>query len=39
MGERVTLHKKEGLFVFEKLTPWKRLQNWIKNRSTSKNRK
>jgi acetyl-CoA C-acetyltransferase len=36
MGEQVNLHKKEGLFVFEKQTLWKRLQHWIKNRSTLK---
>jgi hypothetical protein len=29
----VTLHKKEGLFVFEKLTLWKRLQGWVKAKS------
>jgi len=36
LGDRVTLHKREGLFVFEKQTLWKRLQHWIKSQSTSK---
>jgi acetyl-CoA C-acetyltransferase len=36
MGGRVNLFKKEGLFVFEKPTLWKRLRHWIKARPGSK---
>ena len=33
IGGWVDLHKKEGLFVFEKPTLWKRFQQWMKTRS------
>ena len=35
MGEKVSLKTREGLFVFEKLTFWNRLKDWMKNRDTS----
>jgi acetyl-CoA C-acetyltransferase len=30
MGEKVQLKMREGLYVFEKLTLWNRLKNWMK---------
>jgi len=31
IGERVSLKKKEGLYVFEKFTLWNRMGRWLKN--------
>ena len=36
MGKRVYLKTREGLYVFEKFTPWNRLKRWIRKRSESK---
>jgi acetyl-CoA acetyltransferase len=35
MGKKVSLKTREGLYVFEKLTFWNRLKDWIKESSKS----
>jgi len=36
IGRKVSLKPREGLYVFERLTPWNRLKRWIKRPSKSR---
>ena len=39
MGQKVSLKPREGLYVFERLTPWNLLKRWIKRTSKSRPKK